>query len=439
MPLGQKRVEETRIKRLEESIKRYNDNLIVKINETNGDDILRNAIIALENTDNAPKLLKQIRKDKIVDILAFLNNLQPEEAKEKYKKTPVDDCRELIITSYEFYLPKQCRECLEIYNDDEIADYRNCFICNMRMCPSCIPVESWGNNATHVKGLLPVCLNCETNYAYERISKDTADKSDNSQSKTNITDKNNRNSDATDTDKITVIAEIHNNETEESNTETENNDNIPKDKKPENNDTIPKDKKPEVTDPEDKKQRVKSKVCGFHEKGFCKHGVKGDSCNFLHPKLCYSHINSGKCKRGAECEYHHPKICRDGINCSRKKCRFVHTKEMKEAMTLNKLMKKNKSDVQTEASTNTRTDRKYSDVVINDKTDEHKKSKKNESKKEDFQDPKPLKDTSQPLEELKDYLKSIAEKVETLMTERNYYQQWNWIPQTQYQNLNYQQ
>ena len=106
MPLGQKRVEETRIKRLEESIKRYNDNLIVKINETNGDDILRNAIIALENTDNAPKLLKQIRKDKIVDILAFLNNLQPEEAKEKYKKTPVDDCRELIITSYEFYLPK---------------------------------------------------------------------------------------------------------------------------------------------------------------------------------------------------------------------------------------------------------------------------------------------------------------------------------------------
>ena len=108
-------------------------------------------------------------------------------------------------------------------------------------------------------------------------------------------------------------------------------------------------------------------------------------------------------------------------------------------MTLNKLMKKNKSDVQTEASTNTRTDRKYSDVVINDKTDEHKKSKKNESKKEDFQDPKPLKDTSQPLEELKEYLKSIAEKVETLMTERNYYQQWNWIPQTQYQNQSYQQ
>ena len=112
---------------------------------------------------------------------------------------------------------------------------------------------------------------------------------------------------------------------------------------------------------------------------------------------------------------------------------------MKEAMTLNKLMNKNKSDDQTEVSTNTRTDRQYSDVVINDKTKGHNKNKKDENKKEDFQDPKPLKDTSQPLEELKEYMKSIAEKVETLMTERNYYQQWNWIPQTQYQNLNYHQ
>ena len=152
LPLGQKRLEETPIKRLEESIQRFNDKLIVRVNETSGDDTLRNVIIALENIDNAPKLLKQIRKDKIVDILTFLNNLQPEEAKEKYKKIYVDDCRDLVIKNYEFWLPKQCRECLEIYNDDEIADYRNCFICNMRMCPNCIQVESWGRNPTHMKG-----------------------------------------------------------------------------------------------------------------------------------------------------------------------------------------------------------------------------------------------------------------------------------------------
>ena len=175
LPLAQKRLEETHIKRVEESIKKFNDKLIVRVNETSGDDTLRNVIIALENIDNAPKLLKQIRKDKIVDILTFLNNLQPEEAKEKYKKIYVDDCRDLVIKNFEFWLPKQCRECLEIYNDDEIADYRNCFICNMRMCPNCIPVESWGRNPTHVKGLLPVCFHCETNYAYGQISSSNPD------------------------------------------------------------------------------------------------------------------------------------------------------------------------------------------------------------------------------------------------------------------------
>ena len=111
-------MEETHIKRLKESIKRFNDKLIVRVNETSGDDTLRNVIIVLENIDNAPKLLKQIRKDKIVDILMFLNNLQAEEAKEKYKKIYVDDCRDLVIKNYEFWLPKQCRECLEIYNNE---------------------------------------------------------------------------------------------------------------------------------------------------------------------------------------------------------------------------------------------------------------------------------------------------------------------------------
>ena len=192
---------------------------------------------------------------------------------------------------------------------------------------------------------------------------------------------------------------------------------------------------------EARNQKIKTKVCGFHEKGFCKHGVKGDSCNFLHPKLCFSHINSGKCKRGDECEYHHPRICRDGVNCSRKKCRFVHTKEMKEAMTLNKLMKKNKPEDQADDSSKVKHDKKYSDVVNNDKANEqNKNNKKNDNKKKvDFQNPKPPQDTSQPLEELKDFLKSIAKKVETLMTERNYYHQWNWIPQTQFQNQSYHQ
>ena len=42
----------------------------------------------------------------------------------------------------------------------------------MKMCNMCLPIENWGRNSTHVKGLLPVCLTCETNYAmHETILK----------------------------------------------------------------------------------------------------------------------------------------------------------------------------------------------------------------------------------------------------------------------------
>ena len=101
MPPGQKRLEETRAKRLEDAVKRYNDNLIVKINQTNEDETLRNAIIALENTDKASKCLKKIKKDKILDILTFLNDLLPNEAVEKYNKVLVYNLRDLVIKSYE--------------------------------------------------------------------------------------------------------------------------------------------------------------------------------------------------------------------------------------------------------------------------------------------------------------------------------------------------
>ena len=105
-----------------------------------------------------------------------------------------------------------------------------------------------------------------------------------------------------------------------------------------------------------------------------------------------------------------------------------------------------KADKPNELTSNMRSDKSYSEAVKNDDdkqviNDSNKGGKKNKDKptdkKEDFQDPKILKDTSQ-MNELKEFMKTIAEKVETLMTERNYYHQWNWVPQ-QNQNLYYQQ
>ena len=419
-------MEETRAEKLEEAVKRYNDKLIVKINKTNGDDILRNAIIALENKEKASKSLKKIEKDKILDILTFLNDLLLNEAKDKYNKILVDDLRNLVIRSYEYNLPHQCDECKEIYNDGEIADYRHCFICNMKMCPSCIPTERWGNNPMHVKGLLPVCESCETTYAMHGTILKTVEETDdnklkNPQSKVEIVSPQNDKPDVVEVDKITVEAEIH-----------------------EIEDTAKKNDKGIFTTPfadpikiDDNKKRNKIKVCGFHKKGFCKHGVKGDSCNFLHPKLCNSHINNVKCKKGEECEYNHPVICKDGVNCGRKRCRYVHTKEMKEAFTLKKIIKK--SDEPNKFISNIRLDKSYSEIVNSENSKKVKKgSEKVKEKEEDFQDPKILKDTSQLMNELRDYMKTLAEKVETLILERNYYQQWNWVPQ-QAQTQYYQQ
>ena len=104
------------------------------------------------------------------------------------------------------------------------------------------------------------------------------------------------------------------------------------------------------------------------------------------------------CNQGEECEYHHPVICKNGINCGRKRCKFVHTKEMKEAITLKKLMKK--TEEPKKFVSNMRTDKSYSETVKNygNKTannDGNKKSKKNtekvKEKDEDFQDPKVIK------------------------------------------------
>ena len=92
-----------------------------------------------------------------------------------------------------------------------------------------------------------------------------------------------------------------------------------------------------------------------------------------------------------------------------------------------------KTEDPNEFVSNMRTDKSYSETVKNDgnktaNNDGNKKSKKNtekvKEKDEDFQDPKVIKDTAQ-IYELKEFMKTIAEKVEALITKRNYFHQWN--------------
>lgn len=95
--------------------------------------------------------------------------------------------------------------------------------------------------------------------------------------------------------------------------------------------TINEQPNPVKRDDESSKDRSsKSQVCKFYMRKECRHGVKGKTCNFEHPALCYKYIrngtNQGGCKK-ASCNYFHPKLCRDSLNerkCYSKTCRFYH-------------------------------------------------------------------------------------------------------------------
>ena len=80
--------------------------------------------------------------------------------------------------------------------------------------------------------------------------------------------------------------------------------------------------------------RQKQPVCRYYLRKECKHGRKGQDCEFDHPKMCFNFIKrgdkAGGCNKGKNCTYLHPPLCR-GSNgnrmvCSRDKCNFYHLK-----------------------------------------------------------------------------------------------------------------
>lgn len=78
--------------------------------------------------------------------------------------------------------------------------------------------------------------------------------------------------------------------------------------------------------------RKKSRVCKHFLHKKCKHGKRGEGCNFYHPKLCFRFSKFGSkhpkgCKKGKKCDFFHPPLCWksvDGEECERKSCKFLH-------------------------------------------------------------------------------------------------------------------
>ena len=80
---------------------------------------------------------------------------------------------------------------------------------------------------------------------------------------------------------------------------------------------------------------TKKPTCRYYLRNSCKHGKKGATCKFDHPKLCFKFIKNGDkrggCNKGTNCNFVHPKLCnsyKSGV-CRRPNCSFYHTKSTK--------------------------------------------------------------------------------------------------------------
>ena len=69
--------------------------------------------------------------------------------------------------------------------------------------------------------------------------------------------------------------------------------------------------------------------CRYYLQGRCKHGRKGVTCQYSHPKICLRYIKKGErgCNKDKSCKFVHPKLCHKSVSdklCLRKTCHYYH-------------------------------------------------------------------------------------------------------------------
>ena len=249
------------------------------------------------------KMSKTIKKPQLVAGLGFLHNMGFDEAKEAFKGILVDELVDRIIKKYNILAPDNCALCNNIYdcyNNDLGA---TCFLCDKMMCQDCCPEISQEKGIN--KTIFHICLKC---------SKPNLDKTGNKKSpEVEVTEK--------------VMEEGDPNSQEEENIDTNEDDN-------DEEDGFTKVKAKPRKNASKSIQKVNEEVdiCRFHILNKCKHGWKGEGCDFTHKKVCYKWMRGGSksCNRKGDCKFFHPKLCNKWIKkgaegCNMKhKCEFIH-------------------------------------------------------------------------------------------------------------------
>ena len=69
--------------------------------------------------------------------------------------------------------------------------------------------------------------------------------------------------------------------------------------------------------------------CRYYLQGRCKHGRKGVTCQYSHPKICLRYIKKVErgCNKDKSCKFVHPKLCHKSVSdklCLRKTCHYYH-------------------------------------------------------------------------------------------------------------------
>ena len=92
-----------------------------------------------------------------------------------------------------------------------------------------------------------------------------------------------------------------------------------------------------TVDPRRQDNNNESQICKFYKQGRCKHGISGKkdgTCNHKHPKPCKKLLENGNrsprgCIKGNRCDFFHPKMCLRSLKeriCLRVDCKYLHVK-----------------------------------------------------------------------------------------------------------------
>ena len=225
-------------------------------------------LITLKNRDDKLKMteLNKIRKPGLEAGLGFNEGMKYAEAKKHYKGVRFEELRAQIVAKYNNNIPRECNDCKYIFNNgDMTVKLTYCFMCDMKICPRCVPAQS-----SPPSGYVPICGVCRSSYGNERhVERMTA-----------LLEQNHAEANTTMNKESFLDVTVRSK----------------KSSTPKKKDENPKEEKPRG-------------VCSHYLKGRCKHGRLGKECLWQHPNLCFSFTKTGDCKKES-CEYFHPKLCR---------------------------------------------------------------------------------------------------------------------------------